>query len=79
MVILFILNYMLKLSVRSSSGSANAHLPGCFRPWTFPFIIGLNMLLSDPFMWCLDSLLGYSSGESQALQVIVLSVFDAVD
>ena len=30
-------------------------------------------------MSCLDSLLGYTSGEFQALQLIVLGVFGAVD
>ena len=30
-------------------------------------------------MPCLDSLLGYSAGEFQALQMIVLAVFGAVD
>ena len=34
--------------------------------------IGLNMLTSDPFMSCLDFLLGYSTGEFQAVQLIVL-------
>ena len=48
----------------SSSGSANAHIPGCFRTWTFPLNIGLNMLPSGSFMPCLDSLLGYLQGTS---------------
>ena len=64
---------------RSSSGSADVHLPGCFRPWTFPLNIGLNMLPSDSFMSCLDFLLGYSTGEFQAVQLIVLAVFGVVD
>ena len=42
----------------SSSGSANAQLPGCFRPWTFFLNIGLNMLPSGSFMSGLHSLLG---------------------
>ena len=67
------------LAVLSSSGSANAHLPGCFHPWTFPLNIGLNMLHSDFLMPCWDSLLGYSTGEFQALQLIVPVVFGAVD
>ena len=33
----------------------------------------------DPFMSCLHSLLGYSTGEFQALQLIVLAAFGAVD
>ena len=49
-----------------SLGSANAQLPGCFRPWTFSLNIGLDMLPSDSFMSCLHSLLGYSTGEFQA-------------
>ena len=57
---------------QSSSGSAEAHLPGCFRSWTFPLNSGLNMLPSDSFMSCLDSLLGYSTRGFQALQLIVL-------
>ena len=36
------------------------------------------MLLWDSFISCLDSLLGYSTGELQALQLIVLVVFGAV-
>ena len=49
----------LGLLNQSSSGSANAHLPGCFRPWTFPLNIGLKIFPSDSFMSCLDSLLGF--------------------
>ena len=41
--------------------------------------IGTNMLPSGPFMSWLDSLLGYSSEEFQALQLIVFVVFGAVD
>ena len=47
--------------------------------WTFLLNIGLNMLPSDSFMPCLVSLPGYSTGEFQALQLIVLVVFGAVD
>ena len=39
-----------------------AHLRGRFRPWTYMLNIGFNMLHSD-FMSCLDSPLGYSTGE----------------
>ena len=46
----------------SSSGSANAQLIGCFRPWTFTLNIGLNMFPLDSVMSCLHSLLGYSTG-----------------
>ena len=41
--------------------------------------IRLNMLRSGSLMSCLDSLLGYSTGEFQAMQLIVLEVFGAVD
>ena len=41
--------------------------------------IGLNMLPSDSFMSCLDSLLGYSTVEFQALQLIARVVFGTVD
>ena len=59
------------------SGSANAQLPGCFRPWTLNF--GLNMFSLKSFMACLHSLLGYSPGEFQALQLIVLGAFGVMD
>ena len=80
-VITFILNYMFRLSESkvSSFGSANAHLLGRFRPWTFPLNIELKMLPLDSLMSCLDSLLGHSTREFQALQLIVLTVFGAVD
>ena len=77
MAIHYFLNYTFLLL--SISGSANAQLPGCFRPWTFSLNISLGMLPSDSFMSCLHSLLGYSIGESQALQLIVLAAFGAVD
>ena len=79
MAILFILNCMFRLSVLSYSLSANAHLPGCFCPWTFLLNIELNMLPPDSFVSCLDSLQGYSTGEFHALQLIVLAVSSAVD
>ena len=50
----------------SSSGSANAQLPGCFHPWTFSLNIGLTMFPLDSFVSCLHSLLGYSTGEVQS-------------
>ena len=55
------------------------HLPGCFCPWTFFQNIGFNMVPSDPFMSHLTAQLGYSAGEFQALQLIVLVVFGLVD
>ena len=60
-------------------GFVNAHLPGCFCPWTFRLNIGLNTSPSDSFVSYLNSHLGYSAGEFQALQLIVLAVFGAVD
>ena len=76
--ILFILNYMVRLSVLGSSDSANVHLPRCFRPG-HSLNIGLNMLHSDSFVSYLDSLLGYSTWEFQTLKLIVLVAFGAVD
>ena len=61
----------------SNSGSANAQLPECFCPWIFSLNIGLNMFPLDSFMSCLHSQLEYSTGE--ALQLIVLAAFGAVD
>ena len=77
----FFTNWTTRLGflLLSSSGSANAQLPGCFRPWTFSSNIELNMLPSESFMSCLHFLLGYSTGEFQALQLNVLAVFGAVD
>ena len=57
----------------------------CAPPWMCPPLdnpyeyIGLNMLPSDSFVSCLDSLLGYSTGEFQVLQLIVLAVLGTVD
>ena len=55
------------------------HLPGCFCPWTFFQNIGFNVVPSDPFMSHLATQLGYSAGEFQALQLIVLATFGVVD
>ena len=55
------------------------HLPGCFCPWTFFQNIGFNTVPSDPFMSHLATQLGYSAGEFQALQLIVLATFGVVD
>ena len=49
------------------------------RTWPFFLNIVLNMLPPDFFMSCLDSLLGYSTGKFQALQLIALVVFGAMD
>ena len=75
----YLLIYTLGFLYISNSGSADAQLPGCFCPWTFSLNIGLNMFLLDSFMSCLHTLLGYSTGEFQALQLIVLVAFGAVD
>ena len=48
-------------------------------PWTFFENIGFNMVLKDPFMSHLATQLGYSAGEFQALQQIVLAAFGVVD
>ena len=79
MAIYYLLIYILGFRYISSSGAANAQLPGCFRPWTFSLNIGLNMFPLDSLMSCLHSLLGYSTGEFQALQLIVLVAFGGVD
>ena len=79
MAINHLLIYTLGFFYISNSGSANAQLPGCFCPWTFSLNIGLNMFPLDSFMSCLHSLLGYSTGEFQALQLIVLATICAVD
>ena len=75
MVIKCFLNYDFGFLYLRSSDSANSQLPGCFRPWTFSLNIGLNVLLLVSFMSCLHSLLGYSTGEFQALQLIALAAF----
>ena len=50
-----------------------------FCPWTFFENIGFNTVLMDPFISHLATQLGYSAGEFQALQLIVLAAFGAVD
>ena len=50
-----------------------------FCPWTFLQNIGFNTVLTDPFMSHLATQLGYSAGEFQALQLIVLVAFGVVD
>ena len=57
----------------------NPHLPGCFCPWTFFENIEFNTVLTDPFMSHLATQLGYSAGEFQALQLIVIAAFGVVD
>ena len=48
-------------------------------PRTFFENIGFNTVLTDPFMSHLATQLGYSAGEFQALQLIVLAAFGVVD
>ena len=79
MAISYLLIYTLGFLYLSNSGSANVQLPGYFWPWTLSFNIGLSMFPLDSFMSCLHSLLGYSTGEFQALQMIVPVAFGAVD
>ena len=79
MAINCLLIYILGFLYISNSGSANTQLSGCFCPWTFSLNIGLNMFPLDSFMSCLHSLLRYSTGEFQALQLIVLAAFGAVN
>ena len=79
MAILFISNFTFGLSVARYFWFCNYSPPWMFSPWIFILNIGLNMLPSDSFMSCLDSLIRYSTGELKALQLIVLVVFGAVD
>ena len=74
--LVFVLNNFLILGIWCS---AISHLPGCFCPWTFFQNIGFNMVPSNPFMSHLTIQLGYSAGEFQALQLIVLAAFGVVD
>ena len=75
-ICLILMNYLMEFYF---IGFVNTHLPGCFCPWTFRLNIGLNTSPSDSFVSYLNSHLGYSAGEFQALQLIVLAVFGAVD
>ena len=75
-LLVFVLNNILILGIWCST---IPHLPGCFCPWTFFENIGFNTVLTDPFMSHLATQLGYSAGEFQALQLIVLVAFGVVD
>ena len=77
--LLFILTYTLKLSETRWFWFCNYAPAWMFLPLELLLNIGLNMLPSDPFMSYLDSLLWYCTGEFQALHLIVLAVFGAVD
>ena len=57
----------------------NTSPPRMFRPWTFFENIGFNTVLMDSFVSHLATQLGYSTGEFQALQLIVLAAFGVVD
>ena len=74
--LVFVLNNTLILGIRCSTIT---HLPGCFCPWTFFQNIESNTVLTDPFMSHLATQLGYSAGEFEALQLIVLAAFGVVD
>ena len=75
-LLVFVLNKILILGIWCST---IPHLPGCFCPLTFFENIGFNTVLTDPFMSHLTTQLGYSAGEFQALQLIVLAAFGVVD
>ena len=75
-LLVFVLNNILILGIWCST---IPHLPGCFCPWTFFENIGFNTVLTDPFMSHLATQPGYSAGEFQALQLIVLAAFGVVD
>ena len=68
----FVLNNTLILGIWCST---IPHLPGCFCPWTFFQNMRFHMVPSDPCMSHLAIQLGYSAGEFQALQLIVLATF----
>ena len=69
-------NNILTLSIWRS---AISHLTGCICLWTFFQNNRFNMVPSDPFMSHLATQPGYSAGEFQALQLIVLAAFGVVD
>ena len=66
----FVLNNILILGIWCST---IPHIPGWFCPGTFFENIGFNTVLTDPFMSHLATQLGYSAGEFQALQLILVS------
>ena len=76
--LVFVLNNILLLGIWCST---IPHLPGCFCPWTFFENSGFNTVLTDPFMSHLHvaTQLGYSAGEFQALQLIVLAALGVMD
>ena len=76
---LWLLVFVLNILILGIWCSTIPYLPGCFCPWTFFQNIGFNTVLTDPFMSYLATQLGYSAGEFQALQLIVLAAFVVVD
>ena len=75
-LLVFVLNSTLILGIWCSTIPP---LPRCFCPWTFFQNIGFNMVPSDPLISHPATQLGYSAGEFQALQLIVLAAFGVVD
>ena len=71
------LNYMFRLS-GTKFWFCKSAVPWMFPTWIFSLNIELNMLPLDSFMSCLRSLLGYSTGVVQALQLVVLAAFGAM-
>ena len=76
---LWLLVFVLNISILGIWCSTIPHLPGCFCPWTFFENIGFNTVLTDSFMSHIATQLGYSAGEFQALQLSVLAAFGVVD
>ena len=73
------LNHQFRLFETDQFCFCNCSPPGTFLPIDLRLKYGLNMLPSDSFISNLYSKLGYSSGESRALQLIVPVVFGVVD
>ena len=57
----------------------NPSPPRMFLSLGLLFFIEFNTVLTDPFLSHLATQLGYSAGEFQALQLIVLAAFGVVD
>ena len=73
---LFIWSYIFRLSETRSCGFCKYAPPWMFLPLDILFEYWIEHVVpSDSFMSCLDSLLGYSTGKFQVLQVIVFVVF----
>ena len=80
MAIDYFLNYTLSFLCLNSSGSANAQLPGCFRPWTFSLNIGWNMIPLDSGLYVILTFPTRISHRGfQALQLVALAAFGAMD